>query len=164
MKISEVVPILNESDRKRFWAKVRRGDGCWEWTAARTKRTSGYGVFGIRSAGLVLAHRLSMILAGIEVPDDACVLHHCDNPSCVRPSHLFIGSKMDNSMDALAKGRLAPNRRLTQEQADQVREYYSRGIRGRGRVSTAHRFGIARTTVDLILRGETYKGVRNVSA
>lgn len=87
-----------------FWWKVRIGDGCWEWQAARDRR--GYGLIRFRGA-LHRAHRVSWALAHGELPT-ACVLHRCDNRSCVRPEHLFLGTQGDNVRDARDKGRLRP--------------------------------------------------------
>jgi hypothetical protein len=90
---------------RRFWAKVHRSDGCWEWTG---KRANGYGRFvtppGRRMWG---AHRFSWIVANGPIPDGLWVLHHCDNKPCVRPDHLFLGTHTDNMRDAWRKGLLS---------------------------------------------------------
>lgn len=76
---------------------------CWLWTGATNQ--DGYGVFRV-ARSLVRAHRLAWRLAhGRSAPSDRKVLHHCDNPPCVRPSHLWVGSQQDNLRDASAKGR-----------------------------------------------------------
>jgi len=87
----------------RFWAKVLRGDGCWLWRAGTNKR--GYGRIGIVGKQVDLAHRVAWELVYGPIPDGLCVLHHCDIPSCVRPSHLFLGTRRDNFADMRAKGR-----------------------------------------------------------
>lgn len=86
----------------RFWAKVQKGEGCWEWTAS-TER--GYGVlwYQRRREG---AHRVSWLLSRGEIPPGMFVLHKCDNPPCVNPDHLFLGDNQANLRDAAAKGRL----------------------------------------------------------
>lgn len=86
-----------------FWKKVERGTGCWNWT--KGKDDDGYGVFSWQG-NLIKAHRFSWELYHRRsVPDGLCVLHTCDNPSCVRPTHLFVGTQADNGKDRDQKGR-----------------------------------------------------------
>lgn len=89
---------------RRFWSHVdRRGpDDCWEWTGTRLR--SGYGVLSVQGAKL-RAPRVSYELALGPIPDGLWVLHRCDNPPCVNPLHLFLGSHADNMADMTAKGR-----------------------------------------------------------
>lgn len=86
----------------RFWAKVDRGGECWRWTAGCD--SSGYGSLRVEHAK-ISAHRLSWQLHHGPIPPGQNVLHRCDNPRCVRPSHLFLGTQADNIADMLAKGR-----------------------------------------------------------
>ncbi len=89
----------------RFWTKVAKGEGCWEWTAARS---SGYGVITRRDQNRghsIYAHRLSWELHYGPIPTGLWVLHHCDNRGCVRPDHLWLGTVQDNLADMRAKGR-----------------------------------------------------------
>lgn len=104
-----------------FWARVERGDGCWEWQGSRNSH--GYGrVAGVGTPGrLVLTHRIAWELTNGPVPEGLYVLHHCDNPPCVRPDHLFIGTLKDNSQDAAQKGRLGQaGRRLSRERLGEM--------------------------------------------
>jgi hypothetical protein len=87
---------------ERFWEKVAKGDGCWEWQAFRLK--SGYGWFG-GAEGTDLTHRVAWRLERGPIPDGMFVLHHCDNRACVRPDHLFLGDHAANMRDMVAKGR-----------------------------------------------------------
>ncbi len=84
-----------------FWSKVRLGDGCWEWQAGLSG--SGYGLFATAYARSSPAHRVSWFLAYGLIPDGLCVCHHCDNKLCVRPDHLFLGTRTDNNQDMYRK-------------------------------------------------------------
>jgi len=97
------IPIAN-----RFWSKVdkRKGNSCWLWLASISKR--GYGNVSKIMGGLrrnVGAHRVAWELINGPIPNGLCVLHKCDNPPCVRPSHLFLGTQADNMKDCGVKGR-----------------------------------------------------------
>ena len=89
----------------RLWSNVTRnaGDGCWEWTGWKTVK--GYGVMQMGRGRAMRVHRLSWLVHNGELASDALVCHRCDNPSCVRPSHLFVGTSKDNNDDMLRKGR-----------------------------------------------------------
>ena len=94
----------------RFWRYVSPmmdDQGCWEWTGSRMKTKWPYGKFGRGQlgSGWMHAHRASWIVHFGEVSDGMCVLHRCDNPPCVNPSHLFLGTFKDNTQDMIAKGR-----------------------------------------------------------
>jgi hypothetical protein len=89
---------------KRFMDKVKISLGCWEWQAAKLRR--GYGQFGSgQGKRLILAHRMAWTLFVGKIPDGLCVLHKCDNPPCVNPNHLFLGTYKDNAEDMVAKNR-----------------------------------------------------------
>ena len=85
----------------RYWKFVQKSDTCWEWIGAPAK--SGYGRFGLLRK-THYSHRISWIMY-FEDPGDLCVLHKCDNRKCVRPDHLFLGTRKDNIHDCIRKGR-----------------------------------------------------------
>lgn len=89
--------------QERFLEKVDQSGDCWIWTAARS--SLGYGKFCVSKGVNRLAHRVSYQTFVGPVTDDMHVCHHCDNPSCVRPDHLFLGDDFANMRDCRAKGR-----------------------------------------------------------
>lgn len=91
----------------RFNAKVNKSPRCWLWEGKRLKRPNGdlsYGRFSLKGKRM-MAHRASWLLFRGAIPKGKSVLHKCDNTACVRPSHLFLGTQLDNMRDCLAKGR-----------------------------------------------------------
>lgn len=102
-----IVPL-----EERFWEKVKKTDYCWEWTAALSPPRPGhigYGVIGRggRGSGNIRAHVLSYELhSGQPIPDGQVVRHTCDNPPCVNPDHLVLGSFSDNMRDAAKRKRI----------------------------------------------------------
>lgn len=87
---------------ERFWSKVEKADGCWNWNGYRD--TKGYGAFGL-DRKVQKAHRVAYILAFGEIPEGAHILHSCDNPPCVNPAHLRAGTRTDNMQDKVLRGR-----------------------------------------------------------
>lgn len=100
--VSSCYTLLNMKNvQDRFFEKVRKTRKCWEWTALTV---NGYGRFRIGNS-LVSAHRYAYELSFGEIPAGLFVLHKCDNRSCVKPAHLFLGTLQANMQDAVAKGR-----------------------------------------------------------
>lgn len=100
---------LSEEDRVRFWAGTAKvnsddPDSCIIWLKSKTE--DGYGYFCLPGKVVVRAHRASYLIANGELPSTAFICHRCDNPGCVNPAHLFLGTNRSNILDASAKGRL----------------------------------------------------------
>ena len=91
------------SPLERFWSKVEKSDGCWEWNATRNHR--GYGKFRDTPHSEVGSHRFSYVLHYGPIPEGMEVMHSCDNPPCVNPDHLSLGTSKDNAEDRTAKRR-----------------------------------------------------------
>lgn len=112
-----------------FWEKVDKSspNGCWEWTGCR--HPLGYGQMGSGiGRKLIPAHRFAWELENGPIPDGMEICHHCDNPSCVRVSHLFLGTHADNMADRAKKGRCkgsdAGYAKLTEAQVIEIRQKY----------------------------------------
>ena len=147
---------------ERFWEKVDRGgDGCWEWQGQRSRWGYGYFVFKGRRRH---AHRISWELANGDPPGNLFVCHTCDNPPCVRPDHLFLGTALDNNRDRAAKGRTAlnpfpgeDNGRAVLTEVD-VREARARHARtGESFATIAREYRVSEAAMRFAIRGITWK-------
>lgn len=163
------------SVEERFWSHVDKSDGCWEWKLAPL--SSGYGRFTLTRRKSVRAHRMAWELEHGPIPDEMCVLHECDNRLCVRPSHLFLGTNVDNMRDRDAKGRQAkgdrsgartmPERRprgeghsrsrLTDESVRVIRVRVAEGDLQR---KIAEDLGVSLPTVNNVVTGRSWSHVR----
>lgn len=153
----------------RFWKKVdRRGpDECWTWKAA--KDPAGYGRFGFFGSRTCLAHRFSWMLTYGPIPKGFYVCHHCDNPPCVNPGHLFCGTASDNVADAIAKGRMVPPRalpgesnpraKLTESQVREIRSLFINGDRTFGSRPLGRRYGVDRVLIRAIVERRCWRHV-----
>lgn len=146
---------------ERFWSKVTKADGnaCWEWQGAR-QQGGTYGVFWFQGK-MVGAHRFSYLVATGSDPGDMEVCHTCDNPGCVRPSHLFAGTAKDNAADRQRKGRGRDQRgsknsmsKLT-GRVDDMRAMYGAGATYQ---QVADTFDVSLSTAYEAVRGVTWKG------
>lgn len=111
----------------RFWDRVEKTAGCWIWKGAKT--SSGYGLLFAGRRKKIRAHRLSFLLHGGVIAEGQFVCHHCDNPLCVNPAHLYAGSHADNMRDVRTRGRANragtpgetnPGAKLTVEQVREI--------------------------------------------
>lgn len=167
-RASGVLPLMVQRRKERrpslairFWNKVQKGEGCWEWQGST--QTFGYGVVSDgKQRRPHSAHRLAWELTHGPITDGLWVLHRCDNPPCVRPDHLFLGTPQDNSSDMVNKGRMrtgerSPSSKLTESIVRAVRE---RHAAGETQESIALDYGVTRAAIGYIVRGDTWKTVR----
>lgn len=155
----------------RFWKRVDKNGSvpshrpelgrCWLWTGGRHSKR-GYGVIneGRRKAQLV--HRISWELHYGKIPPDACVLHECDQGAlgCVRPTHLRLGTKVQNNRDMVARGRSRgavgtknTNARLTDQDVFRIRIELANGVSWR---ALAKKFGVCKTSIGNIYHNRTW--------
>ena len=134
---------FSEADRKRFWAKVKKGtpSECWEWLSCKNEK--GYGRFCLSKINH-RAHRLSYFLAFGSMPI-LCICHRCDNPSCVNPSHFFLGTIADNNKDCRRKGRSANTKKTHCSNGHEFAQQNTRKTKQGYRVCRECRRAIARS-------------------
>ena len=159
-RVIEVTPEREE----RFWRCVDKSEGCWNWN--RTLRASGYGKFcGITSS------RFAYEMCVGKIPEGMLVCHHCDNRSCVRPDHLFIGTHRDNAHDRDRKGRQKPGishatrlfgesvkcSKLTESAVRDIRMMKKIGVRV---LDMASIFGVHKSTIWNAISGVNWSHVK----
>jgi hypothetical protein len=147
------IKSLSVDFAQKFWARVfKADDDCWYWQGARDP--NDYGRIGIGHQRTFLAHRVAWALVYGD-PGEWHVLHKCDNPACVNPDHLFLGTNEDNIEDRVRKGRsVRTNWKLSPEQVVQIRELRRSGLSYN---QIGANFGIAHTTARRICLEITWK-------
>jgi len=172
----QIIPTSQKSRsliEERFWRKVKKSTGCWNWTASCFKhprtREETYGCFWVgdkreKTGKMATAHSIAWMLVKGEIKDGLKVLHKCDNPRCVNPEHLFLGTQMDNVQDMINKGRGKKQRgskhynaKLTEQEVKEIRSLYQRGT-GRNNPGNsqmlAKKYGITQATIyDVMHKG-----------
>lgn len=151
---------MNDETDERFWARVpRMGAGCWEWQGHRG--SAGHGQFAPTRSGHVYAHRYSWAFHYGPIPSGMVVRHRCDNPPCVNPEHLILGTQAENIRDAALRGRTARGERggmakLTNAQVAEIRRRFQRhSPRRTNAAALGHEFGVAASHVRAIAAGTT---------
>lgn len=148
-----------------FWSKVVKTEECWVWNGSKTRK---YGQLALVIKGerrSVRAHRLSWFLHFGEIPDGMVVCHRCDNPECVNPSHLFIGTQLENINDRHNKGRtVGPKRgelnhssKLTQKDVNEIRAHKKAGKYTYQQLADI--YGISRRLAIKIVKNQAWKEV-----
>ena len=141
-----------KSIKERFFEKVdvRELTECWTWKASVDR--TGYGRFYMNGKG-EMAHRASWWMHNGEIPEGMLVLHHCDNPPCVNPTHLFLGTHQDNAIDRNNKGRNVGNRKLTDEEVIEIRKKYIPWKYSTYKL--ASEYGVSQPQIGLIVNNKT---------
>lgn len=152
------------SATERFWAKVDKQspEECWLWTASTYQ--NGYGQLGIEHGNHTSAHRFSYEIHYGKIPNGRVVMHTCDNPRCVNPAHLKLGTQQDNVGDMhqkrrnrQPKGERQRSAKLTETQVLQVRTLYDQG--GYTFVQLAQMMNVTTTAIREIVRRNTWKHI-----
>jgi hypothetical protein len=161
LRVHGTTEFSRVSPETRFWGKVQKGEGCWEWQGHLGR--NGYGLFlhdGLYSG----PHRFSWELHYGPIPAGMHVCHHCDNPPCVRPDHLFLGTPLDNIRDMAAKGRRATlsgeksaTAKLGAEAVRLIRVRYAAG--GITQKQLATEFGMGHTAIGQIVLRQSWRNV-----
>lgn len=168
----------------RFWSKVfksQQPSECWVWMGARNHK--GYGRFSTSHQHTFQSHRIAWMLCNGPIPAGMCVCHHCDNPPCCNPAHLFIGTVADNQADMKRKGRATgpknPVRgsghyahqhpelvlrgskcgmaKLSESLVSEIRDRYS--SRTVSMYQLGREYGVARTLIGMIIHRKIWRHV-----
>lgn len=158
---------MTDTTTRNFWKRVNKEGAipphrpelgnCWVWTSSLSK--SGYGQH-CYPPSILHTHRLSWIMHFGVIPEGKWVLHKCDNPSCVRPDHLFLGTPQDNTDDMVSKNRQVQGEDVTQAKLtkDQVVEIRKRWSARLTQQKLADEYGVNVGTINMALY-RTWKGV-----
>lgn len=155
----------NQDIEEWFWDQVEqiKTGECLEWTA--TLLDSGYGVF-MYDHKMWKAHRYAWTITNGPIPKGLCVLHKCDNPPCVNPDHLYIGTQQDNSNDKYRRGRAVhrrgvdrPEAKLTEEAVKYIRQQNKKYQKGFTHRELGLKFGVSDGTVYNVIHRKTWRHV-----
>ena len=138
--------------RSRLVSKIIQSDDCWEWIGARSKQ--GYGDIFLRGKHRK-AHRVFYETFVSSIPDGKILCHKCDNPICVNPNHMFIGTCLDNVMDCISKGR--KKTKLSEADVVEIRENKS----GLTRKQLSEQYGVTDREIYRIMKQITWKNIEN---
>jgi len=142
---------------QRFWSKVEKTASCWNWTGYKNY---GYGIIRINYENIG-THRYSWELHNGKIPDKLCVLHKCDNPKCVNPDHLFLGTPKDNIDDKVSKMRQCKGEQqhLNKLTEDQVREIKNTPKYFRSNIILSDKYNVTQTNIIGIRQGKIWKHI-----
>ena len=148
--------INSEPIEKAFNRFVSYDGECWEWIGP----IGAYGYGYLNHAGKrYRAHVLALILDGKEVPKGKLACHHCDNPKCVRATHLYVGTPATNSRDQVIRGRTAKGEKNANAKLTETDVLEIRHLTG-SYTDIAREFGVSRPTVTRAIKRETWKHIQ----
>lgn len=145
-----------------FWKKIEKTESCWLWLGSKNRK--GYGYVGDGHGKVVYAHRQMWNLTFGEIPKGLLVCHSCDNPTCVNPEHLWLGTNAENMADMVKKGRSLtcglpdaagsknPAAKLNETQVCEIRRTWNGSHSAMGRL-----YGVSRRTINGIMNGASWK-------
>lgn len=154
---------------ERLFSKISRStsDQCWPWNGCRNKK--GYGMIALpgKGNGVLLTHRAAWMVTNGDIPKGILVCHHCDNPPCCNPSHLFLGTNSQNQQDSIRKGRrpiqyYGPKgeKHFASKLTDQiVRDARRRNECGESGMKLANEYGVCFQTIYYAISRKTWRHV-----
>lgn len=150
---------MDEAVRNRLESRTKTGPECWEFTGC--KNDGGYGYIGIKGKN-AYAHRVAYELAFGPIPPGKFVLHKCDNPSCVRPDHLFLGTQLENRQDCVRKGRTARGESVNTSKLseDDVREIRRRAGDGESFRQLGLAYSVTHSTIARIAQRKSWTHIK----
>lgn len=177
VKVKQFRKLRDKSLEDRFWEKVKIGkpDECWEWQAYKDSKRRGYGHIRVSDKEIVpsprpvAAHRVSWIINVGPIPKGMNVLHECDNPPCINPNHLFLGTYQDNTDDMIRKGRDRKNpclgekngfAKCTNSRVIYMRDLWDDGDGGYSYKELAAKFGLHEDTIKGIILRRSWTHVK----
>lgn len=157
-----------ETFEQRFWKYVKKTDDCWLWTGGLDKNKRGVLRIGRASEGRQIASRASWIVHHGKIPDGLFVLHDCDNPQCVRPDHLHLGTQKDNIREMISRkrhwlynnghllsGERGHNSKLTWEKVRAIRALHAAG--GITGAAIGMKYGVTKECIYGIVKMRTWR-------
>ena len=143
--------------RLLFWERAKVGDGGWQWNGVTASGSHKYGQLCFKRK-TYLAHRVSWVEFNGPIPSGLCVCHHCDNPPCVNPDHLFLGTIAQNNKDRDTKGRQASGDRTAASKVREARKIYASGAVSLAKIGS--RLGVSAQTILRIVNKTTWAHVQ----
>lgn len=160
-KTHRILPDFSTQATQRFWNKVNITDTCWLWKPPTGNHRYGHFVHKRQN---VYSHRVAYKLYYLTDPGDFLVCHRCDNPLCVNPLHLFLGTNFENRQDSITKkrhahGKKVPQTKLNEKQVLKIRELYSKRMVGKSVYALGKKYKVAPATIFRIIHRISWKHI-----